>query len=123
MIMKYNPYYTAFMSAKEQLAQHNHVHLCLKTICEPTADQQRYNRPTASEIAVLMPGAGEEQKDTGDIVVQDWSGPLRRVSELHSSYCPLRYPLIHAYGKQGWNLTMQHTDIREYALFALITDN
>jgi hypothetical protein len=86
MIVKYNPYYAAFMSAKERLAQYNHIQLQLKTICEPTADQRRYNRPTASEIAVLIPGTGEERTHTRDIVVQDRSGPLRRVSEMHSSY-------------------------------------
>jgi hypothetical protein len=123
MIVKYNPYYAAFMSAKERLAQYNHIQLRLKTICEPTADQRRYNRPTASEIAVLMPGTGEERTHTRDIIVQDWSGPLRRVSEMHSSYCALRYPLIHAYGEQGWHLNMQHTNIQEYPLFKMITDN
>jgi hypothetical protein len=57
---------------------------------------------------------------TRDIIIQDRSGPLRRVSEMHSSYCALRYPLIHAYGEQGWHLNMQHTDVQEYPLFAMI---
>jgi hypothetical protein len=99
IVVKYNPYYTAFMFANERLAQHNHIHLRLKTIYEPTLDQRRYNRPTASEIAVLMPGTGEDRTYTRDIVVHNGSGPLRRVSELRdSSYCPVRYSLIHAYG-------------------------
>jgi hypothetical protein len=123
MVMKFNPYYAAFMSAKERLAQSNHLHLHLKTISEPTLDHRRYNRPTASEIAVFMPGTGEEWTYTRDIVVQDQSGLLRRVSRLRSSYCPLRYPLIHAHGEQGWNRNTQHADIWEYDLFLIVADN
>ena len=68
---------------------------------------------------VGAPGEEDTATSTRDIEVQSRCGPLRRVSELHSSYCALRYPLIHVYGEQGWNLNMTHAVIREYVLFLL----
>ena len=49
---------------------HDNIALHLKTIDVPHLDQWRYNRPTASEIAVVMVGSGEEATSgTRDIVV------------------------------------------------------
>ena len=125
MVAKHNPYFEAFKSAQERLAEHNNLSLHLRSVDAHGLDQRRYNRPTASEIAVLMVHTSEETTVTGtrDIVIQCRSGPLCRVSELHSSYCALRYPLIHVYGEQGWNTNMTHVVIREYALLLLhLTD-
>ena len=71
MIMQYNPYFRAFKTARERLIEHDNVSLHLKTIDMPHLDQRRYNRPTVSEIAVIMVDSGEES--TGgkhNIVVQ-----------------------------------------------------
>jgi hypothetical protein len=60
MITHHNPYYTAFKTAHERLQQSEHLSLHLNTIDASHLDSRRYNRPTASEVAVLMPGTGEE---------------------------------------------------------------
>ena len=113
MITQYNPYFMAFKMARERLIEHDSIALHLKTIDMPHLDQRRYNRPTASEIAVVMVGSGEESTSgKRDIIIQKRDGPLQRVSQLHSSYCPLRYPLLFTYGEQGWHLNMNH--IRKY---------
>jgi len=109
MILRYNPYFKVFKTARERLTEHYNITLHLKTIDVPHLDQRRYNRPMASEIAVVMVGSGEESTSgKRDIVIQSRDGPLRRVSELHSSYCPLRYPMLFPYGEQGWHLNMSH---------------
>ena len=56
----------------------------------------------------------EEELISGkrDIVVQKRDRSLQRVSQLHSSYCALRYPLLFTHGEQGWHLNMSH--IRKY---------
>lgn len=67
-------------------------------------DPRLYNRPTAAEIAVVMAGDGTQLQRGRDIIIQTrTNGRLRRVSELHSSFLPLRFPLIRPYGEQGWN--------------------
>src|SRR5947199_10681411 len=91
------------MTARECLVLNENISLCLKTIDIRHCDHRRYNRPTASEVAIILPGTGEEQVDRRDIILQARSGPFKRISELHSAYCALRYPLLFPNGQQGWH--------------------
>ena len=102
MLDEINPYFHNFRTASERLRTTNHISLHLKTVDVAHLDRRRYNQPTAREVAVIIPGTGEEQLDRRDIVLQTRSGPLQRISELHSAYLPLRYPLLHPHGEQGW---------------------
>lgn len=103
MLKLHNPYIEAFLTARERLMINENISLHLKTIDIREQDQRRYNRPTASEIAVIMPGTGGEQADRRDIVLETRSHRLKRISELHSAYCALRYPLLFPNGQQGWH--------------------
>ena len=103
MLRLHNPYITVFMTARERLVLNENISLCLKTIDVRHCDHRRYNRPTASEVAIIMPGTGEEQVDRRDIILQARSGRFKRISELHSAYCALRYPLLFPNGQQGWH--------------------
>ena len=53
-----------------------------------------------------MPGTGEEHITTRDLILKTRDGALQHVSELHSGYLPLRFPLIHPYREQGWHRDM-----------------
>jgi len=64
---------------------------------------RRYNRPTASEAAIIMEGDGTELRQGRDIIIQTHGNRLQRVSELHSSFLPLRFPLLHPHGEPGWH--------------------
>jgi len=120
MVALHNPYFEAFKMASERLTQCENIALHLKTFDVPRLDRRLYNQPTASEIAVLMIGTGEElTSGSRDIVLQSRHGSLRRVSDLHSSYCPLRYPLLFPYGEHGWNLSMTH--IRKFVTSAWLS--
>ena len=103
MLDEINPYFHNFRTARERLRECNHISLHLKTVDVEHSDQRRYNQPTANEVAIIIPGTGEEPVDRRDIVLQSRSGPLKRISELHSAYLPLRYPLLHPHGEQGWS--------------------
>jgi hypothetical protein len=85
------------------------IALHLKTIDVSHLDSRRYNRPTAAEVAVLMLGTGEEPVDHREIVLHSRAGPLKQISELHSAYLPLRYPILHPYGEQGWSLSLKQS--------------
>ena len=60
MLRLCNPYIHSFMTAKERFDANENVSLCLKTVDIKQSDHRRYNRPTASEIAVIMLGTGED---------------------------------------------------------------
>ena len=106
MLQLDNPYIKAFLSAKERLAFNSNVSLCLKTLDTKHLDRCRYNRPIVSEIAVIIPRTREEQIDQRYIILQGRNGRLQRISELHSTYCALRYPLLFPNDQQGWHLNM-----------------
>ena len=56
-----------------------------------------------------MPGTGEQPVGYREIVLHSRAGPLKRISELHSAYLPLHYPIIHPYGEQGWSLFLHES--------------
>ena len=103
MIEHYNPYVTTYRTAKERLDSEDHISLCLKTVDAPHLDQRRYNHPTASEVAIVMVGTGEDGATERDLVVQTRDGNFYSISYLKSFYIPLRYPLIFVHGEQGWH--------------------
>lgn len=109
MLRVYNPYVDVFMTARERLTVNENISLYLKPIDVSRFDQRRYNRPTASEIAIIMPGTGEGQTDGRDIVLEARSHRLQRISELHSAYCALQYPLLFPNGQQGWHPNLHST--------------
>jgi hypothetical protein len=67
-------------------------------------DQRRYNLPTsASEIAVIVPGSGDEVKDNRDIILRKKHGGLQRINELHPLYHALHFVLLFPTGQLGWH--------------------
>jgi hypothetical protein len=102
-----NPYYNVYFTAMERIHNQQPVSLRLRTIVDNRVDQRRYNHPTASEVALILPGSGEEEYDARDIVVHERGGGLKPISELRSDYLPLRYPLLFPRGEQGWHQNMR----------------
>jgi hypothetical protein len=102
-----NPYYDVYFTAMERVHNQQPVSLRLRTIVDNRVDQRRYNRPTAPEVALILPGSGEDQFDNRDLVVHERGGYLKSVSELRSDYLPLRYPLLFPRGEQGWHRNMR----------------
>ncbi|KDR74073.1 hypothetical protein GALMADRAFT_71234, partial [Galerina marginata CBS 339.88] len=62
------------------------------------ADRRRYNLPTAAaanEIAVILPGDGDQPTDVRDIILHRRAGQsFDRIDELHPLYHPLHYVLL-----------------------------
>jgi len=109
MMRIHNPYYSIWKTARERLQQYDYrfVSITIRTIDAPNShDHRRYNHPTADEIAVVMPGAGDNVKaGPRDIIIDERNtGKLVRISELHPSYLPLRFPLLLPRGEYGWHI-------------------
>ena len=119
MLRLHNPYIDIFLTAKERLAMNENISLYLKTVDIRHFDRRRYNHPTASEVAVIMPGTGEGRVDRRDIILETKSHRLKRISELHSAYCALRYPLLFPNGQQGWHPNFLSNDNR-YMTFCFL---
>jgi hypothetical protein len=82
-------------------------------------DQRRYNAPTASEIAVLMP---DTEFSDRDIILTQTGGGLQRISQLHGAYDPLQYPLLFDKGDYGWFLGLGNNKvtIKQYYAYRLM---
>ena len=54
-MMKYHPYAKALMTARQQWEESRFEDLSLKIIDHQDLDRRKYNQPTASEVAILIP--------------------------------------------------------------------
>jgi hypothetical protein len=66
-------------------------------------DARRYNLPTASKVAAIIPGDGTEQVDRRNIVVYVNGGGVRHISDANEAYIPLHFVLLFPYGEAGWH--------------------
>ncbi|XP_035843997.1 uncharacterized protein LOC110931558 [Helianthus annuus] len=90
---------------KVMLDTHNAL---LRLIGKRSKDGRTYNLPEASEVAALVIGDFTQAVENRDIVVKTKSGRLERISELHSSYLSLQYPLLFPYGEDMYRVDILH---------------
>ncbi|CAN7016955.1 unnamed protein product [Brassica rapa subsp. trilocularis] len=76
----------------------------MRIVSDRSKDGRTYNTPTASEVAALIPGDLSLDMDNMDTVLQQKSGNLLRISEIHASYLAIQYPLLFTYGEDGFRL-------------------
>jgi hypothetical protein len=85
-------------------------------------DHRRYNLPTdtSNEIAVILPGDGDQPTAATDIILNRRGGGLKEISTLHPLYPSLHYVLLFPTGQLQWHphipLSLEdgHTQKREY---------
>jgi hypothetical protein len=103
MVYQHNPYYAIYKTAKERVGQDVNLQLNLITFDAEKRDPRRYNLPTASEVGIIVKIDLSDVNATRDIIIECRGGQLKRISELHSAYLPLRFPLLYPYGEPGWH--------------------
>jgi len=73
---------------------------------DPSTDRRHYQNPdpTVGEIAVILPGDGDQPADSQDIILYCKHGePLQRISDCHPFYPSLHYILLFPTGQLGWH--------------------
>ncbi|KAH9053086.1 hypothetical protein EDB87DRAFT_1569732, partial [Lactarius vividus] len=80
---------------------------------DPTCDRQHYQALDASvkEIAVILPGDGDQPTSAQDIILYCKHGPpLQCISDIHPFYPSLHYVLLYPTGQLSWhpNILYQH---------------
>ncbi|RDY04523.1 hypothetical protein CR513_11766, partial [Mucuna pruriens] len=83
----------------------------LRLIYDRRIDGRTYNMPTVSKIATLIMGYFGTTFSHRDILVQKKDKRLQHVCELHPTYLPLQYPLLFAYGEDGYKRDFLHRNI------------
>ncbi|OWZ14706.1 Helitron helicase [Phytophthora megakarya] len=106
-----NPYVGKFLTARE-IAREG-VNLCLMPHEDPGTNLRTHSRSTANEVAANI--VDEFASKERDIVVNLRGGGLQRISDLHSAYDPLQFPLLFPFGEQGWSTTVEYVpDVQRY---------
>lgn len=72
--------------------------------------RRQFNTPTASEVAVIMHGPGEDDENRRDIVLTTHDNVVRRIHHTHRWNDALTYPLLFIFGDESWNLNLFQTN-------------
>jgi hypothetical protein len=116
MLYRLHPAVQLYKQAYEitqEMPNHQQCRIALRY--DKECDQRRYNLPTAAsnEIAVILPGDGDEVQGSRDIIVYRRNGQgLQHISDLHPLYQALHYVLLFPTGQFGWSLNIPYA-IRE----------
>jgi len=102
MIDQFNEYAKTYRVVRDTLNEGNAPTIKLRILGKRNRDGRRYSLPTASEVAALIVGDFEESDFDRDVVVEERSGLLKRVSIFEPSYFPLQYPLLFPRGEDGF---------------------
>ncbi|XP_074265122.1 uncharacterized protein LOC141587544 [Silene latifolia] len=109
MVDRYNVLAKSFRMARDRLHQGADGEVRLRLMRSRNTDGRTYNLPTVSEVAALIVGDMENTVDSRDIVVEERSGRLQRILELHASYLALQYPILFPRGEDGHRLGIPHS--------------
>jgi hypothetical protein len=109
---RHNPYARRFKTIGERIRADDAPVLGLKIVCQRAGDARRYNRPTADEVAAILPGDATDAPANRDIIIQLHNNRLHQVSALHQEYFPLCYPLLFLRGEYGYHLGLTRNDPR-----------
>lgn len=104
LMYQHNPYAKKFKTVGQRIRSDNSPVLGLKIVCQQSGDTRRYNRPTADEVAAILPGDTINAPGNRDIIIQLRDNSLHRISALHPAYFPLTYPLLFVRGEDGYCL-------------------
>lgn len=105
-----NSYVKTFRMIRLKLSENDAPKMKLRIIGKRGNDGRRYNMPTASEVAALVVGDYDAANTERDVVVEERSGLLKRISVFEPSYLPLQYPLIFTRGENGFRRDIRFTN-------------
>ena len=104
VLHRYNHYITLYKykMARERINEAENIsNVHVRLHFAAGSDQYRYNLPTAEEVAIILPGDGEQPADYCDIIIQTRAGPLKRIMETNPAYQALYYVLLFPKGEHG----------------------
>jgi hypothetical protein len=106
-IHRHHRYATIYKHAYEILCHYNtSANYSIRLKAAPGIHPRSGNLPSADEVAVIIPGDGQ-QGSSHDIILHTRDGALHRINETHPAYIPLQYPLLFPYGEAGWHEHMK----------------
>ena len=112
MLNECNPYVHTFKTVWQHLDKTDGSSVAdfkITFVESSSDDQRRYNAPTASEMAVLIPGSDGERAlgpREARLCLKGPGAQARRISDLDPHYEPLHFVLLYPHGEEGWHKDM-----------------
>ncbi|XP_020985850.2 uncharacterized protein LOC110274852 [Arachis duranensis] len=132
MLDEHNVLVKAFRMVRESMRVDSRNSVKLRLLGKRGKDGRRYNLPSTNEIAALIVGDFDIDKNDRDIVIETQTGKLQRINQLNPAYLGLQYPLLFPYGEDGFKEDIslskptsndgkgrQHMSMREFFAFRI----
>jgi hypothetical protein len=110
MLDKCNPLVKKFRHARDLLEENNGIDISIRIIGAQKRDPTQYEMPNTEDLAMLIVGDLNLEKNKRDIVVSTKNNGLQRITIFHPAYMPLQYPLLFPYGERGFQLGIPYHD-------------
>jgi hypothetical protein len=110
MLDKCNPLVKKFRHARDLLEENNGIDISIHIIGAQKGDPTQYEMPNTEDLAMLIVGDLNLEKNKRDIVVSTKNNGLQRITIFHPAYMPLQYPLLFPYGERGFQLGIPYHD-------------
>ena len=107
MLDEYNVHAKSFRVARDRYREQPFCDLKFRLITDKTKDGRLYNIPNISEVAALIVG-NVDSASPRDIIMENRSGKLETINELHTSYLGFQYPLLFPYEEDGYRHDVNH---------------
>ncbi|EGG01202.1 uncharacterized protein MELLADRAFT_67283 [Melampsora larici-populina 98AG31] len=103
IVNKYNPI-SIFLKANTEIINANETaQVVLKSLPPGNREMKTYNKPRPSDVAALVHGNGDIDCAPRDVVLRHKDGKLEHMTDLHSGYFSIRYPLMLPFASQQWD--------------------
>ncbi|XP_071714999.1 uncharacterized protein [Rutidosis leptorrhynchoides] len=113
---EHNPLVKMFRMARDWFLETPNMQMKIKLIGRRTKDGSNYNLPTVDEVAALIVGdINISSYDERNIIIDSRIEGLKRISELHTEYLALQYPLMFIYAEDGYRKEILHRDVDEHS--------
>ncbi|KAJ4850689.1 hypothetical protein Tsubulata_048173 [Turnera subulata] len=96
-----------FRIARDRLRDNPSASFSLRLVGSRPGDNNQYQQPTIDDIGGLIVGDIGEANSEEDIIIQQHSGALQRITKLHPKYMSLSYPLLFPYGEDRYRPDMK----------------
>jgi hypothetical protein len=73
-------------------------------------DSRQYDDPTSNDIGGLVVGDIRDFFSERDIIIECFSGSLKRISKLHPKFMALQYPFLFPFGEDGCSCNIMFVD-------------
>ncbi|CAN1250928.1 ATP-dependent DNA helicase PIF1 [Linum perenne] len=111
MLDEYNVLTQSFRRVRDALQLPENENLRLRISGSRVENDRRYELPTGTDLAGLIPGDFEPDHGDRDIIVSNKSTGLTRITSLNPLFDSLHFPLLFPYGNDGYHEMIRYNPL------------